>query len=100
MFETTKPSQSAFAPGIRPVRNGDSSSDESWRMMGWSELAARINAARDLRMALKAGNGKADPVNDKDAVNRDALEGCKASAAIQPEQQGDLARGAKEIQND
>ena len=43
MFETTKPSQSAFAPGIRPVRDGDSASDGSCRMMGWSELAARID---------------------------------------------------------
>ncbi len=108
MFETTKPSQSAFAPGILPAGSDDSFADESWRVMGWSELAARINAARDLRIALKSerpSNMAADHAGDLDcegkrAVNPDALEGRKASAFIQSEYRGEMARGATEIQND
>ena len=87
------------------VRTGD-----ALRAIEWSELTARLNAARDLRRELReeavlcAGSSGAsfgDAAasffkslgNGERPVNPENLEGCKASCCTPSEQPGAAARG-------
>lgn len=129
MFETSKPIPNAFC--------GDSSEDTSWvftaeslhdsvaneetgasesrggdalRAIAWSELAARLNAARELRRELRQeailcagasgatfGDGAAHFFktfgDGERPVNPEALEGRKASCGTPPELSGTVATG-------
>ncbi|WP_394730207.1 hypothetical protein [Altererythrobacter sp. GH1-8] len=88
------------------------------RAVGWSDLTARINAARDLREFLKqdlilgaasfadAAAGYFVPPSDgKDGVNHDALEACKGledtesfneNAALAAPLEGSQEQGCRE----
>lgn len=88
------------------------------RAVGWSDLTARINAARDLREVLKqdlivgaasfsdAAAGYFVTSSDgKDAVNHDALEACKGlgdtqgsneNAALAAPLEGSQEQGCRE----
>lgn len=128
MFETSKPIPSAFS--------SDSHDDDSWNIAGdstaedaahdaphnpvrggdalraieWSELTARLNAARELRRELRQeailcagasgatfGDAAADFFktfgNGERPVNPDTLEGCKASCSIPSETSRSAAKG-------
>ncbi|MEO0462668.1 MAG: hypothetical protein AAF127_06030 [Pseudomonadota bacterium] len=85
-------------------------SSEALRAIDWSELTARLNAARDLRRELRedamlcAGSSGAsfgDAAasyfkalgNGERGVNPDSLESCKASHGTPPERLGDAVEG-------
>ena len=78
------------------------------RAIGWSELTARINAARDLRQVLRsdatlmtasfgdaAAGYFASPDQSKRAVNPDALEGSKTRQAMELVSEGETEEGAE-----
>jgi len=112
MFETSKPIPSAFCSDSAAeeaphdaVRGGD-----ALRAIEWSELTARLNAARELRRELRQeailcagasgatfGDAAADFFktfgNGERPVNPDTLEGCKASCSIPSETPGSAAKG-------
>jgi len=99
MFETGKPIPSAFCGGDSPAEAASAASGQgrgALRAIEWHELAARLNAARELRRELReeailcAGTSDAtfgDAAaslfqslgNSERPVNPDALEGCKSS---------------------
>ncbi|MEL6737842.1 MAG: hypothetical protein AAFO28_02845 [Pseudomonadota bacterium] len=87
------------------VRGGD-----ALRAIEWSELTARLNAARDLRRELReeavlCGGSVSASFGDAAAsffkslgngerpVNPDDLEGCKASCGTPSAQPGEAAQG-------
>ena len=115
MFETSKPVPHAFCGESLPR---DSSADGAYsdaisggdalRAIEWRELAARLNAARELRRELRQeavlcagtsgaflGDAAARFFNFQDngerPVNPDALEGCKASCDTSPAAAGTAA---------
>lgn len=78
------------------------------RAIGWSELSARINAARDLRQVLRsdptlmtasfgdaAAGYFASGNQSKRAVNPDALEGSKTRQAMEPVSKGETEEGTE-----
>lgn len=91
-------------PGVSARTN------EALRAIDWSELTARLNAARDLRRELRndamlcAGSSGAsfgDAAasyfkslgNDERGINPDSLEASKASCDIPSERSGDAVEG-------
>ena len=117
MFETSKPVPHAFcgeSPKVDSLANGAygdvARSGDALRAIEWRELAARLNAARELRRELRqeavlcAGTSGAtfgDAAarffqtlgNSERPVNPDALEGRKASCGISPSTAG-IAAGS------
>lgn len=100
-----------------PVDGSDARAGDALRAIGWSELAARINAARDLRAVMrrdKTAHGSVSVASFGDAaasyfaainegerpVNPIALEGRKASVVIGSQPHDDAARGDRETVND
>lgn len=80
------------------------------RAIGWGELTARINAARDLRHVLNrdsatfvASFGDAaagfftEPEDGKEAVNLDALGHRKSTQRMDVDSKGDAATSDREI---
>ena len=78
------------------------------RAFGWSELTARINAARDLRQVLRsdaslmtasfgdaAAGYFASADHSKRAVNPDALEGSKIRHAMELVSEGEIEEGTE-----
>jgi hypothetical protein len=117
MFDNGKPRNHAFGGGpngvdpasgpddARSLRGGD-----ALRAIEWGELTARLNAARDLRRELReeailcagasgarfgdAAAGFFKMLGDGERpVNPDALEGCKSSNCMIPEDTGAADRG-------
>ena len=124
MFETSKPIPSEFGSDFReddswmiegesdaqdfvqvPARRGD-----ALRAIAWSELTARLNAARELRRELRqeailCAGASGATFGDAAAsffktfgegqrpVNPEALEGCKASGGNDSETSGVAAKG-------
>ncbi|WFL78739.1 hypothetical protein P7228_06655 [Altererythrobacter arenosus] len=79
------------------------------RAIGWSELTARINAARDLRQVLRRDSATfvasfgdaaagffAELGDGKQAVNLDALGHCKSTRRMDVDSEGDAATGDRE----
>ena len=90
--------------------NPGRSGGKALRAIGWSELTARINAARDLRTVLRrdstilttsfsdAAAGYFSKIEDsKPAVNPDALEGGKSCDGTEMHAEGEAAEGDREI---
>lgn len=89
---------------------------DALRAIGWNELSARINAARDLRQEMRrdAVQGSMNVASFGDAaasyfaaieegerpVNPITLEGRKASVVSTALDETDAARGDREITND
>ncbi|MDJ0641181.1 MAG: hypothetical protein QNJ15_00050 [Erythrobacter sp.] len=95
-----------------PGQGGD-----ALRAMEWSELTARLNAARDLRRVLRRDSrmnidSSASSFGDaaatyfqslgesERAVNPDALGGSKASCAMTVKPKGDAQKAMRETFND
>ncbi|MEL7447234.1 MAG: hypothetical protein AAGK02_15740 [Pseudomonadota bacterium] len=114
MFEDVSPFKAAKEEAFVVSVADDSRAGDALRAIGWSELAARINAARDLREVLRrdAIHGSVSEASFSDGaanyfaalgteerdVNPVVLEGRKASPAIVSGQQQEAARGdAREI---
>ena len=117
MFENlnpvSKPTHSDSVPGDLLVGNRDrkpGSGGDALRAMEWSELTARLNAARDLRRVLRRDSrvsidAGASSFGDAAAtyfqtlgdserlVNPVALEASKASCAIDRKPDGEAAKG-------
>ena len=119
MFETSKPISSAFGHGnveadswpvdaepLSPAARGG----DALRAIAWSELTARLNAARELRHELReeailcagasgatfgdaAANFFKTFGDGERPVNPEALEGCKASGDISQDNTGVSADG-------
>ena len=70
MFESTTPlSQPQFARFVGRSGYGEeqleaATGGDELRMFEWSELTARLNAARDLRLLLRRDSGRAPGTND------------------------------------
>jgi len=105
------PAQSAFAPGISVPGEAAVQTQDGLRKLDWNELAARLNAARDLRVAMRDGvsataeDDRSIALNaaesfeygdDQRVINRDVLEARKASNAIRSKEEGYVARGDEE----
>lgn len=89
---------------------------DALRAIGWNELSARINAARDLRQEMRrdAAQGSMNVASFGDAaasyfaaieegerpVNPITLEGRKASAVLTVSDETDAARGDRETTDD
>ncbi|MEL6877571.1 MAG: hypothetical protein AAGL68_05665 [Pseudomonadota bacterium] len=124
MFENVPSFQGAFGAGtVRSVatdstvaKSGKVRAGDALRAMGWGELAARINAARDLRAVMRrdAASGSMNVASFGDAaasyfaaitegerpVNSIALEGRKASDVEIGTNNNDAAIGDRENKND
>ncbi|MEP3052165.1 MAG: hypothetical protein ABJP48_05405 [Erythrobacter sp.] len=120
MFEKASSIQNAQAGQAAMVAVGptlpgamvDARAGEALRAIGWSELAARINAARDLREVLRsdsaqgaltvasfgdaAGSYFAAASDCERPVNPIALEARKASTAMPIRADGEAAKGDRE----
>lgn len=124
MFENLKPvskvSSCNSVPGDLLVGSRDpvpGQGGDALRAMEWSELTARLNAARDLRRVLRRDSrvnidATASSFGDaaatyfqllgesKRAVNPDALGGSKASCAMTDQPKGNAQQAMRETLDD
>ena len=103
MFEGKFPQPSPF---LQPDSAG---AGDGLRAVTWSDLVAKLDAARDLRAALRAQNGDGEASFDpgsarhiaalcdgKPGVNLDDLVNCKAASGISRPSEGDAGDDPRE----